>query len=136
MNHQTPPPPPVFYKNPGIAAVLSFVWMGLGQIYNGQLAKGVVFIVAYAISWVLWAVVIGMFLTPALWLYGIYDAYKSAQKKNLELQEMYSQQQQAAGGTPPPPPPSPPTAEPSPPPPAPGSDPPPLSDPDRDQPAK
>lgn len=37
----TSPAPPVFYKNPGLAAVLSFFFMGLGQIYNGQIAKGV-----------------------------------------------------------------------------------------------
>jgi TM2 domain-containing membrane protein YozV len=28
-------------KNPGLAAVLSFFISGLGQIYNGQIAKGV-----------------------------------------------------------------------------------------------
>ena len=90
MNYQSPPPP-VFYKNPGLAAVLSFFWMGLGQIYNGQLAKGIVFIIAYAISWILWTVVIGIILTPILWIYGIFDAYKSAQKINMALQGMYSQ---------------------------------------------
>ena len=28
------------YPNPGIAAVLSFLFTGLGQIYNGQIGKG------------------------------------------------------------------------------------------------
>lgn len=78
-------PPPIFYKNPGLAAVLSFFWMGLGQIYNGQIAKGIVFIVAYAISWVLMLVLIGFITTPVLFIYGIYDAYASAQKINMEL---------------------------------------------------
>lgn len=102
MSYQQPPP--VFYKNPGLAAVLSFFWMGLGQIYNGQISKGIAFIVAYAVSWLLWAVVIGMILTPLLWIYGIYDAYKSAQKKNVELQEMYMR---SAGPQQPPPRPDP-----------------------------
>lgn len=29
-------------RNPGVAAVLSFFWPGVGQIYNGELAKGLV----------------------------------------------------------------------------------------------
>ena len=82
---QTPPPPPVFYKNPGLAAVLSFFWMGLGQIYNGQIAKGVAFIIFYMISWLLVFVVIGLITTPILFIYGMYDAYTSAQKINVDL---------------------------------------------------
>jgi len=77
--------PPVFYKNPGIAAVLSFFWMGLGQIYNGQIAKGVAFIVAYAVSWLLVMVLIGVITTPILFIYGMYDAYRSAIKVNADL---------------------------------------------------
>ena len=46
MNYPMPPPS---YKNPGLAAVLSFFYMGLGQIYNGQIAKGIAFIVGYSI---------------------------------------------------------------------------------------
>ncbi len=78
-------PPPIFYKNPGLAAVLSFFWMGLGQIYNGQIAKGIVFIIAYTISWILMLVIIGFITTPIMFIYGIYDAYSSAQKINIEL---------------------------------------------------
>ena len=33
-------------RNPIIAAVLSLIVAGLGQIYNGQITKGVLFIVA------------------------------------------------------------------------------------------
>src|SRR5713226_2365196 len=32
-------------KSAGLAGVLSFLWCGLGQIYNGQIGKGVLFIV-------------------------------------------------------------------------------------------
>lgn len=31
-------------KNPGLAAVLSFVFNGLGQLYNGQIIKGLAII--------------------------------------------------------------------------------------------
>lgn len=78
---------PVFYKNPGIAAVLSFFYMGLGQIYNGQIAKGIVFIVAYTISWILMIVLIGFITTPIMFIYGMYDAYKSAEKINQDISQ-------------------------------------------------
>ena len=29
------------YRNPGVAAVLSFFFTGLGQIYNGEIKKGI-----------------------------------------------------------------------------------------------
>jgi TM2 domain-containing membrane protein YozV len=83
---------PVFYKNPGIAAVLSFFYMGLGQIYNGQLGKGIAFIVAYTISWILMIVLIGFITTPILFIYGMYDAYMSAEKINKDIA------QRASGG--------------------------------------
>ena len=83
-------PPPQMYKNPGLAAVLSFFYMGLGQIYNGQIAKGVAFIVVYSISWLLIIVVIGLLTTPILFIYGMYDAYRSAEKINREI-AMYNQ---------------------------------------------
>ncbi len=79
------PPPPVFYKNPGLAAVLSFFYMGLGQIYNGQLSKGIFFIIAYTVSWILMIIVIGFITTPVMWVYGMYDAYKSAEKINADI---------------------------------------------------
>ncbi len=77
--------PPVFYKNPGLAAVLSFFFMGLGQIYNGEIAKGIFFIVVYAISWALMFIIIGFITTPLLFIYGMYDAYKSAEKINRDI---------------------------------------------------
>lgn len=62
--------------------------MGLGQLYNGQTAKGVVFMIAYALSWILLVStilsIIGVFTTPALFVYGIYDAYRSSEKINFD----------------------------------------------------
>jgi len=86
--YQTPPP----YKNPGLAAVLSFFYMGLGQIYNGQIAKGIAFIIAYSVSWLLILVVVGLFTTPILFFYGMYDAYKSAEKINFDVARRASAQ--------------------------------------------
>ena len=76
---------PVFYKNPGLAAVLSFFFMGLGQIYNGEIAKGVFFIVIYGISWALMVILIGFITTPILWIWGMVDAYRSAEKINRDI---------------------------------------------------
>ena len=83
--------PPVFYKNPGLAAILSFFYMGLGQIYNGQIGKGIAFIVLYSISWVLIFIIIGLITTPILWIYGMYDAYKSAEKINIDISRTHGQ---------------------------------------------
>ncbi|RLI32630.1 hypothetical protein DRO66_11140 [Candidatus Bathyarchaeota archaeon] len=77
--------PPKFYKNPSIATILSFFFMGLGQIYNGQIGKGVVFIILYGISVALMWVVIGFVTTPILWIWGMVDANNSAKKINEKI---------------------------------------------------
>jgi TM2 domain-containing membrane protein YozV len=69
-------------KNPGVAAVLSFFWAGLGQIYNGQLMKGIGFIVLYAFSVLLCFVLIGFIILPIVWIIGIADAYSTAKAYN------------------------------------------------------
>ncbi|MBE1556978.1 TM2 domain-containing membrane protein YozV [Filibacter limicola] len=67
-------------NNPGIAAVLSFFWSGLGQIYNGQILKGLVLIVIQMINGLLMFVLIGFITYPIVWIWGIYDAYKTAEQ--------------------------------------------------------
>lgn len=76
---------PKFYKNPSLATILSFFFMGLGQIYNGQIGKGVLFIVCYGISFLLMFIVIGFITTPILWIWGMIDANNSAKRINQEL---------------------------------------------------
>ncbi len=76
---------PKFYKNPAIATVLSFFIMGLGQIYNGQIGKGILFIVMYVISALLMFVVVGFITTPILWIWGMIDAHRSADRINKKL---------------------------------------------------
>lgn len=49
-------------KNPGAAVVLSFFIPGLGQIYNGQIMKGIVFIILASIFGFLTVVLIGYVL--------------------------------------------------------------------------
>lgn len=69
-------------KSPGIAAICSFFITGLGQIYNGQIGKGILFFVIGVILALLMMVVIGFILFPIFWIYNIYDAYKTAEKIN------------------------------------------------------
>lgn len=69
-------------KNPGIAAVLSFLFTGLGQIYNGQMRKGLAFIVIGFVCLFLVVLLIGFLLYPLFWIYNIYDAYTSAKGIN------------------------------------------------------
>jgi TM2 domain-containing membrane protein YozV len=89
--------PPVYFKNPGLAAVLSFFWMGLGQIYNGQIGKGILFMVMYGFSFLLMFILIGFITTPIMFIYGIWDAYSSAEKINRWLAQ--SQGNAGAGPT-------------------------------------
>lgn len=77
--------PPMITKNPGIAAVLSFFYAGLGQIYNGQIAKGIAFMVIQAINLLLMLVIIGFFTYFAFWVFGMYDAYQTAIKINSRM---------------------------------------------------
>ncbi|MGD0626042.1 MAG: hypothetical protein ABSB32_15150 [Thermodesulfobacteriota bacterium] len=69
-------------KSPAVAAILSFFFMGLGQAYNGEIAKAVVFLILYAISIFLMFFIIGFVTIPILWIWSIVDAYSSSQKIN------------------------------------------------------
>ena len=67
-------------KNPAIAAGLSLLFNGLGQAYNGQFMRGVL---------VLLGSLFGLFLMiipgVAIWLWGGYDAYRTAKGMNEGL---------------------------------------------------
>ncbi len=64
-------------KNPILAGLLSFLFSGLGQVYNGDFARGVLFLVGTIIG-------LCIFIIPGviIWLYGVYDAYSIAKKMN------------------------------------------------------
>lgn len=93
--------------HPGIAAVLSFLFNGLGQLYNGQIAKGLTIIFFSAASMlvlILGSILIGLWLLGkiasgnllylgfilfsaglificGLGIYSIIDSYRTAVKK-------------------------------------------------------
>lgn len=67
-------------KSPGLAAVLSFLIIGLGQVYLGLTKKGIILFVLAIISGILMLVLVGWILWLLVWGYAIYDAYNSGEK--------------------------------------------------------
>lgn len=92
-----PPPPPSSYqpapttgyatgpapKNPVISLVVSLIIPGVGTIINGETGKGIAILVGYVVALFLIFVLIGFLLAPAVWIYGMYDAYQGAKKWNV-----------------------------------------------------
>lgn len=65
-------------KNPRLAAFLSLLFTGMGQMYNGQMLKGMLFSVVQLVNVALIPLDIGLATAPIFWLYAIYDAYRVA----------------------------------------------------------
>ena len=69
-------------KNVLLAAILSFLFPGLGQLYLGLSKKGISFILAYIVSWILVIILIGFILAPIVWIWSLVDAIKSTEAIN------------------------------------------------------
>jgi TM2 domain-containing membrane protein YozV len=69
-------------RNPILAAILSLIVAGLGQIYNGQVTKGVIFIIVQLINGALTALLIGWLLLPLVGARAMIDAYLTAKHNN------------------------------------------------------
>jgi hypothetical protein len=92
-------------REPMIAGILSFLFMGLGQAYNGQRRKGYLFFSSYIGMTALYFILIKAFNEPLperskdipitslsyiitvmcgffIWVFNIYDAYKSTKRIN------------------------------------------------------
>ena len=89
-------PTPIKKKNPIIAVIASFIFPGLGQIYNGETRKGVGYIIIGVIFVSIWVFlihdrhIIGPILVSSvsiilLWLSNMYDAYKTAKEINSQI---------------------------------------------------
>lgn len=76
--------PPVYApRSPGLALVASFLVPGLGQFINGEIGKGLVFLIAYLVAIISVVLIVGFLLVPALWIWAMVDAYRSAKTWNL-----------------------------------------------------
>ncbi|SEO22299.1 hypothetical protein SAMN04487948_101180 [Halogranum amylolyticum] len=70
--------------NPFVAAALSALIPGLGQLYNRELEKGLGFIVASLFAVLSAVIVVGFVLYPIIWVYAIYDAYTTAERAAVD----------------------------------------------------
>ncbi|WP_458405433.1 zinc-ribbon domain-containing protein [Methanobrevibacter sp.] len=69
-------------KSAGLAAVLSFLIIGLGQVYLGLTKKGIILFLLAIVSGFLMFILVGFVLWLLIWAYSVYDAYNSAEKMN------------------------------------------------------
>jgi TM2 domain-containing membrane protein YozV len=70
-------------RNPAASLLASLLIPGLGTIINGETGKGIVIVVAWITAWVLILAIVGLILVPAVWVYGMYDAFRGARRYNL-----------------------------------------------------
>ena len=73
-------------KSEGIAAVLSVIWPGLGQIYTGRIGRGLgIMVLGIFVVFLGFLFFPLLLLIPIYWIWNIYDAYKLAQWYNNVL---------------------------------------------------
>jgi TM2 domain-containing membrane protein YozV len=79
--------PPIFFKNPTVATVLSAVITGLGQLYNGQILKGIMFLGMMMVSVAIMYASFGtlFFLPLIVWIWCMVDANRSAKRVNQRM---------------------------------------------------
>jgi TM2 domain-containing membrane protein YozV len=70
-------------RNPAASLLASLLVPGLGTIINAEMGKGLVILVAWITAWVLILAIVGLILVPAVWVYGMYDAFQGARRYNL-----------------------------------------------------
>ncbi|HKZ57840.1 MAG TPA: DUF6677 family protein [Thermodesulfovibrionales bacterium] len=77
-------------KDSRLALILSMIFPGLGHIYNGQTDKGILFLIAGALSCIMILLfVVGMVTGSAVWIWGVVDAYKTAEEFNTTPSESH-----------------------------------------------
>ncbi|MDV0443492.1 DUF5683 domain-containing protein [Methanorbis rubei] len=72
------------HKSPFLALILSFFIPGLGQVYNGQILKGIGYFILTVILAFLSVITLGLLFIVYFiwWIWNIYDAYHTAVKIN------------------------------------------------------
>lgn len=72
-------------KSAGLAAVLSILLVGAGQMYCGRVGRGLAFLGAYVLSGVLVVIYVGVLLLPVVFIWALVDAVALANRHNAEL---------------------------------------------------
>ncbi|HTQ13150.1 MAG TPA: GYF domain-containing protein [Rhizomicrobium sp.] len=67
-------------KSPGVALLLSLLLCGAGQMYNGQIGKGILMLIGCVL---LWFVLLGWIINIWSWI----DAYQTAKMMNFRYQQ-------------------------------------------------
>lgn len=69
-------------KSPAVSVLLSIFIPGLGSMVNDNVGVGVAILVLNIIGWILAILLIGVPLVIGAWIWGLVDAYQSAQRWN------------------------------------------------------
>ena len=69
-------------KSPILAALLSCIIPGLGQVYAGDIFRGLAIIAALGFSFCLMALIIGFFTFFGIWIFVVADAYNMVRKQH------------------------------------------------------
>jgi TM2 domain-containing membrane protein YozV len=69
-------------KRTWLAALLSALWPGLGQLYCGKWGQGLALLALQVISLTLIFQFIGLVTTPLIWLWAVIGAYRLAGEVN------------------------------------------------------
>ena len=69
-------------KSPAASVLLSLFVPGLGSMVNGNAGVGVAILMLNIIGWILAIALIGIPLAIGTWVWGLVDAYQSAQRWN------------------------------------------------------
>ena len=71
-------------KQPMLALAFSFLFTGLGQMYNGQYGKGLLFVAIQLVNFALIYWFVGLITAPAFWLYSLLEAVGTADRLRAE----------------------------------------------------
>jgi len=69
-------------KNPAVSVLLSVFIPGLGSMVNDNVGVGVAILILNIVGLILAVVLIGIPIAIGSWIWGLVDAYKSAQRWN------------------------------------------------------
>jgi len=90
---QQQPPVPMREKSAGVAAILSFLWAGLGHLYVGKIGFGLILMLLYPVilffGFIFLVVALGIFglilfgvIVLAVWIWCIFDSHRLANEYN------------------------------------------------------
>ena len=87
MASHSPATRPPRLRQPWLAILLSIPLPGLGQIYNGQVGKGLLFILVHIANFILIHWFVGLITAPAFWLYALFDAVDTTERLNAQARK-------------------------------------------------